>query len=634
MVLCPRRRRLATIQRGLSATSRVITVAILIMIAPACVCAADPPAIDRLLRLAPEDSVCVATVENLREQARRFAGSRIATVLWRLPPARAWLDSAGGRRFTQARERIETILGVRIEDVRDDLFGDAVALAVRVPERGAEPQGLLLVQVRDRALLLRVLERLDQAQKDSGELERILDRRRGEIVYHGRVHAAVGQRSDWYVATTDGVFAFSSEESMITGAIDRWIAITSKGASPRANAGFGDSARLAAIKKQMPANALAQLYLDPRRLERLIPTGDASSQPAERRVLGLLARAIAAVDYAGAAVTWDDAAITLHVRETLDPAKLAPWVKRWAADDRVSNPRVDHIPPEAIAAASIHIDAKALHDGLVGLLSDAAPTPLDHVETVLTGLLLGQDLRAKILPRLGPRVVAFVEAPVIPDLKKPGGGAFEFPMGIMIGLDPDRERGAGDPATANRPSIGSALENALKTVLALAALDDKRGLAGTRIITSEHAGARITGFETPALFTFALDQDQSRLVVGTSRSVVAHGLSAQGDAKTRDRFRGLAAVASGGESLTPSFVVIDIQAAARALANRRVDLAQALAARQGRSVAAVDGDLAQVLALAHELEAVVLTHAIKPDAAWAEQTFRLSLANEPVSASP
>lgn len=589
-----------------------IVVVALFALVPHSSRAADPP-IDDLLRLAPPDAVCLVTLENLRDHARRFAGSKVATALARLPTVRAWLESDGRRRFNQARDRVETILGVGIEQIRDDLLGDAVALVLRVPKPGAEPQGLLLAKVRDRGLLARVIERLDQAQKDGGEVEQIVDRKRGGVGYHERVYAAgSGRKSDWYTITEDGVFVISNQEQLVTGVIDRDLAAKSKGSPP--SGGFGDSPRLAALRKRLPTTALARLYLDPRRLEPLIPSGDASSQPGERRLLGVLARAVAAVDFAGAALTWDDGSIGIRVCETLDAAKVAPWVKRWAADPRPSNPGLDHIPPEAVAAASIHLDASALRDGLVGLLSPDERSKLEHVEIALGGLLLGQDVPLNLLPKLGPRVVAFVEAPVVSGAvgADKGRGELEIPMAVRIGLAP----GAG--AAANPVSIESALENALKTVLALATLDEKRGLSSARIVTSEHAGSRITGLDAQALFAFAFDQRGRNLVLGSSRSVVGLALSA----KAGDRFGRLAAV--GGPA--PSFVALDIQALARALASRRGDFARALAARQGRPEKEVDGDLGQVLALARELDAAVLTHAIEPDATAAGQTFRLVLA--------
>ncbi len=621
MSLRPGRLRSAAVDRDVLMKTFAVLSILVAIFSSRRASAADPRPIDRLLRIAPENSVCVVTVEDLREQARRFAGSKLATALWRLPPARAWLDTEGHRRFDRARDRIETILGSRIEEIRDEILGDAAALALRISDQGAGPQGLLFVQSRNKALLSRVLERLDQSQKETGELDRILEKRRGGVVYHGRVYAAADRPSDWYVTTSDGIFAFSSDESMVTSAIDRWIAITTPGSSRAASVGFGDSARLTALKGKMPAGAVARLYLDPRRLERLIPSGEDSTKPAERRVLCLIARSLAAVQWIGATLEWDDTAITLRVCETLDAAKVAPWLKRWAADERVPSPRVDRVPAAAIIAASINLDAKALYDGFVELLSPTERIPLDHVETVLTGLLLGTDVSTRILPGLGPRVVVFLKAPVVSARDGASEEGFEFPMGLMIGLDAPREKGM----------IGHALENALKTVLALASMDEKRGLGGSRIVTSERDGARVTAFDRRALFAFAVDQDGSRLVVGSSGSVVDDCLGLDRTAEVGSRFQKLASV---GGSRSPSFVVIDLQATARAVEGRRRMLSRFLAERQGRSVEAVEGDLTKVLALARELEAVVVTHAIEPAAGSAEQGFRLVLANPPIVPAP
>ncbi len=125
----------------------------LLAIAPA-VRADDQPArpADVLLRLVPPDVAVAVTVEGLRDQASAFGGSRLATELRQLPAVRAWLASERYRQFEQSRARIEAFLGSSLAEIRDELLGDAVVLALRLPADGppepSQASGLLLVRAR------------------------------------------------------------------------------------------------------------------------------------------------------------------------------------------------------------------------------------------------------------------------------------------------------------------------------------------------------------------------------------------------------------------------------------------------------------------------------------------------------
>ena len=106
----------------------------------------------------------------------------------KLPAVKAWLDSDKFHQFERSRAQIETALGANLNDVRDELLGDAVVLALRLPaDPAADPSlggGMLLVQVRDYALLKRLISFVNTAQQDTGELTRVVDHQRGGTTYH------------------------------------------------------------------------------------------------------------------------------------------------------------------------------------------------------------------------------------------------------------------------------------------------------------------------------------------------------------------------------------------------------------------------------------------------------------------
>ena len=146
-----------------------------------------------------------------------------------------------------------------------------------------------------------------------------------------------------------------------------------------------------------------------------------------------------------------------------------------------------------------------------------------------TGLLLGQDLRTRILSNLGPGLVAYLDSPVEPTAGAgqglPAGRGSMFPVVVAIGLSQGSAGGA-RIAESDAPAVtlAAALDNGLRTLIALTALDEKRGDGRSQIATRNVAGATVTTLDVPIPFAYAVDRMQARLVMGTSAGAVARYL--------------------------------------------------------------------------------------------------------------
>ena len=191
--------------------------------------AQDPVAnapIDALLRLVPSDAAVVLTVEGLREQLHAFNSSRLFAGLKQLPTVKTWIESDKAQQLRRSRDQIETVLGIQLNDICDDLIGDALILALRLPPEApadsSQARGLLLFQARNRALLERLINAVNEKQQAGGELARVIDREHRGTAYHMREFPPADARpSEWYVTYPDGTFAFSNSESLIQSVIDR-----------------------------------------------------------------------------------------------------------------------------------------------------------------------------------------------------------------------------------------------------------------------------------------------------------------------------------------------------------------------------------------------------------------------------
>jgi hypothetical protein len=603
---------------------------------------------DGLLHLVPADAAVVLMVDGLRDQIRAFTASPLADGLKQLPAVRDWIDSEKARQLAQSCDQIETVLGIKLTEVCDDLIGDSAVLALRLspdaPADSSQARGLLLFKARNKVLLDRLIHAVNARQKESGELTQVSDRPRAGITYHSREYApAAGRPPEWYVSYPDGTFAFSNSESLILAVIDRKGKADSPDAlrapnpsSAKVERGLAELSRFQSVQSRLPANALVRLFVEPRQLVRLMAAAPRPAKASDARIMALIERYLAAVDYAGAALVWNAAGIVVHTAETLDPAKLDPWILRWAGNDRRLDPALRRVPPSALAIASGRIDAVALHDALREVVFENDGPKLNNLETLLKGLLLGQDLRTRILPALGPGILAYVDFPAEADdtiaTGRPRSSASPWPFSQVLVISVQ----GGEPAPAvaeTRPPEGAsrertsataldAVENALRSVLAMAALDEKRNDGRSRIITRSVAGARVSTLDPPIPFAYAIDRAGSCIVVGTSAEAVSSYVEASRNPDSGARFRQFQARAFPDDE---TFFCVDLGAVSR-LAGRRHDrVVEMLANRKNRPVADVSRDLSQVLAFARLFEAAYFTSRFEPEAAAVRRRVGLLL---------
>ncbi len=585
-------------------------------------------AADELLRLVPADATVVVTLEGLRDQYRSLSVSRLVADLHRLPSVRAWLESEKYRHLERSCADIEAFLGVKLSDLRDELIGDAVVLVLRLdpdaPPDPSQARGLFLLRARDRGLLERLIAKINSSQQTSGELERVEDRSFAGTTYHVRTFpAGAGRPPESYISYPDGTFAFSNSATLIQGVIERKGPSAADGAA-RSKPGLGDLPKFQAVRRRLPDRALARLFVDPRAIERLLAAAPRPSDSADVRIVALLERYLAAVDYTGAALSWGMDTIVVHTVETFDPARLDPWLRRWAGDSRASDPVLRRVPSTALALASAHVNPPALWEVGYQLVPKKDQDRLQNLEAVATGLLLGQDLRTRVLPGLGPGAIAYLDAPLEPPAPDAGSGPQVgrgplFPVVVAIGFsqDPSGSRTDGPSVT-----LAAGLENALHTLLAVTALDEKRGQGRSRITTRKVAGAAVTTLDIPLPFAYAVDSAHGRLVLGTSAVAVARYLESSSNPEAGRNFREFQAAAFPDAG---TFLCVDLDALTRLAGRYRDRLVHSLAARQKRPAVDVDKDMVQVLALARLFRAAFVASRIEPDATAVHRTVGVIL---------
>ncbi len=329
--------------------------------------------------------------------------------------------------------------------------------------------------------------------------------------------------------------------------------------------------------------------------------------------------------------------------ETLDPSKLDPWILRWAGDSRPFDPLLYRLPPTALAVIAAHVDATALHEAIRMLVPEPDQPRLANFETILSGLLLGQDIQARVLPRLGPGAIAYLDAPddILEDAansqqKQPRPSP--LPLVLVIGMEgrgaqpaPAGERRQGAAAAeAHAATVADALDNALRTLLAALALAPERMQGRAKITTRAVAGVAMHTLDFPVSFAYAIDRGSGRVILSTSTDAIARYLEHATDLRAGARLRRFQAV---GFSNGQTFGCIDLAAINRLASRHRDRLVQSLAVRQDRPIADVDRDLTQVQALAGLIDAVFIATRIDPQATAVERSIGVILHEPPTEPS-
>jgi hypothetical protein len=528
-----------------------------------------------------------------------------------VPTVKAWFDSEKYEQLEHARDQIEGVLQVSLTEIRDQILGDSVVIALRMPlDEPVDPQrarGIVICKARDRALLQKLVDVVNTTQKGNGELASILDREWHQTRYAVREFPAGSSRpAEAYVTFPDGTFAISNAESLIHDVIDQKTGKLD--GAPAGDSSRTASARFRALDRRLPRRALVRLFIDPRMVETLLRNGPQSQSPGHE----LIEKYVGAMQSAGAALVVRDGKIAVQTAEVFENGKFHDLVGNLVGAASPGAAQLNRLPATTLAVGSLQVDFASTYEALAHRVPEAERTRLANVETILRGILLGQDLRSRILPALGPRILVSVDEPQRWDAKGeatgPTAAHWPFPSVLVLELRGETDkRTAGNGSEPVRPSVSGALENALDTLLAVATLDERRGQGRTRIVSREVAGVVVKSLDPPLPAAFAVDHKGQRLILGTSPDAVERYLAAGSDAEAGARFQRLRDLAFPDAR---SFLCIDLAAVESMIVRHHDGLAESIATRQGRAREDVAGDLDRLLDLTKLFDAAYLTNRV------------------------
>ena len=359
----------------------------------------DAAPIDELLaRVPPETGICLI-VQNLREHGDQLVKSPFAEVLANSPLAEKLFPQKDRAKLAAFDALLRANLDTSFAEVRDDILGDAFVFAFRPAplDRPDEEQGLILLRPRNPNRLGKLLERLNELQKASGEIRAVRTLSYRDFSYQVREKPEGAE----YYLFHEGIFAFSGQESALRALIDQSILA----ARPEAPLPAVQQAR----QRLELESAFLVCWFHPRVFDSYLRPEN-SRDPREQAFLSQFRR------------LWqscDSLAIYAHPRQNFEvgfaaafqpqrmPAELKPLLLEPARPTRVATA----IPEDSLVAAVGTIDLPAWLEALASFLPASDRDGIKQLLEDGLGPVIGRQRLPSLLQGIGPGWAAWVIPP-------------------------------------------------------------------------------------------------------------------------------------------------------------------------------------------------------------------------------
>jgi hypothetical protein len=334
-----------------------------------------------LLALVPPDVGFCVLISDLRGHAQRWGRSPWVQSLRQLPMVRAILDSPETRQITAIEGELKKRLNVDWPTLRDEILGDAVVIAYRPgpPGQPEQEQGMIALRAAKPRLLAALVERVNELQKATGELQELEPLKYHGVTFYRRLQAA----KTHYYYLHGPLLVVAGSEPMLRQAIDRDL-------DPAGHA----MPWPARFRRAGSEAALVTLGINPK-------TINPFPRPAQNEKPQGFAGLWHALD--GIFVTVG-AEQTFEVRLSLQgrPAEMPSWAQPLFTDTPAPSILWQRFPEPAILTMACRTDFAGLVRSVLDSLPPAERGKLsDNVQGGLK-LITRLDLLRDVVPNLGP----------------------------------------------------------------------------------------------------------------------------------------------------------------------------------------------------------------------------------------
>ncbi|HLN28976.1 MAG TPA: hypothetical protein VK395_14610 [Gemmataceae bacterium] len=414
---------------------------------------------NELLRLVPEDVGFCVLIEDLSGHGNALVNSPFLKLFLASPAGAKVAHGEEAQKLSLVDEFLQKKLHLNAMQLRDEILGDALVLAYRPGpvEQPEQEQGLFLIRARNSKLLADLIDRLNEIQKKSGDLQGL-----EECTYHDKKYQRrVEKKATNYYYLHGPVLAFANEERILHELIDL-DGKTSSAAEPFI------ARQLAMLGPKKP---LAALWLNPRAFEKALQKKADAAQGTQAASLKTLLKYWKAVEGVVFAITLqEDFGVSVAVRSRVE--LLPASARRFLSTAAERTDLWERVPKDAILAVGGRINVAALLEVLGEFMTEEARGSVRTVAEGSLGAVFGKDALKGILPQIGPDWVCFMVAP-------PPADKNWFPRclaAIRVG-----------PGKGEAPA-GTALGNALNSLATLAVFSVNGGHPGALSLNSTMQG--------------------------------------------------------------------------------------------------------------------------------------------------
>ena len=354
---------------------------------------AAPPA-DELLRYVPADATFCLVLRDLRSHSETLGKSPFAEQFRSSPLGKTLTGSAGLARLLQTEQFLENALGLSLDKLRDDVFGESIVFAYRQgpPGKPEQEQGLMLLRAKEAKPLADLVERLNKVLKTQ-----VTEVEHAGFKYQRR---AEGEEVN-FLCLRGPVLIFSSQESLLREA----LALEKKTPANQPSAIAKSLGQLGADR------ALGAVWINPRAFDAELTARIKKADGAEKAFLET---------FSGCWKALDSAALTLSLTQDLEmglalrgrPEALPKAVRRFFDDAAGAADLWARFPEDALLNFASRTPGASLLAFLGAFQTKKSFEAMQEgLNSTLGAILGGKDVSKDVLPHVGPDWGISVSAP-------------------------------------------------------------------------------------------------------------------------------------------------------------------------------------------------------------------------------
>ncbi|NBO91436.1 MAG: hypothetical protein EBV06_03835 [Planctomycetia bacterium] len=347
---------------------------------------------DELIRFVPDDAGFCLIANDLAKHVSALTDSPFAASLAKSALGRSLSASSEWQNLCKLEAKLTRNLGMGWTELTDVVPGAAVGYAYRPDPAGRadRDEGLYLIRAKNARNLADFVNKINAAQKKSGELRDLISREHNGVSYVRRVEA----KQSIYYLLRGSILVFSAQEEMLRRAIDR-----------EASLGVGELGAFGKHLGRLEESAAIHVMVNPR----VFDTGFAAIAGKDAFVKGMndYWKAVDAIDVSLSFES--DVRLALHILG--DPKRLPPAGRRFMTKTTQPSAVWGYIPETALIAIAGRLDLSLTYGLLGDFLTPDKRMAMEKELECQFGALVGKNVVRELLPTLGPDWGLWVVAP-------------------------------------------------------------------------------------------------------------------------------------------------------------------------------------------------------------------------------